>query len=184
MLLDMAEPNIEPSTLRDQLLKLIRSLGYDDEAKMASMEARTPTEYLPGILERYIKAERARTLEAGVLKGLNEAALHIGLLNTFNTSAEARAAIKAQYAKLQEQREKDTMSTPDLLMEAAGILMEFTVKATKSSGFQTVAGENVSVGSDRSLREAVLSALKKAEFAKLTMAQHLAIKALIEKACG
>jgi hypothetical protein len=30
----------------------------------------------------------------------------------------------------------------------------------------------------------VLSALKKAEVARLTMAQHLAIKALIEKACG
>jgi hypothetical protein len=184
MLLDMTEPNIEPSALRSHLLKLIKSFGYDDDAKMASMEAKTPTEYLPGILERYIKAERASTLEAGELRGLSEAARDIGVWKTFQTSADARAAIKEQYAKLQEQREKDTMSTPDLLMEAASILGEVTVTVAKSVGFHVEVGDKAAIDTDRSLREAVLSALKKAEVARLTMAQHLAIKALIEKACG
>ncbi len=185
MVQDMTDPTIEPSTVRDQLLKLIESFGLNDSPKMADMRATTPTEYLPGILERYIKSKCENAREAGELKGLNEAARDIGVWKTFDKAADARAAIKEQYAKLQEKREKDTMSTPDLFLEAADILGETTIKVKKSSGgFQVEAGGGASVGNDFSLRQALLTALKKSEESKLTMKQHLAIKALIEKAVG
>lgn len=185
MVQDMTDPKIELSTVRDKLLDIIENFGFDSADRIDNMRGRVDTEALLNILDRHIRQKYVEVMDAGELKGLSEAARDIGVWKTFDKAADARAAIKDQYAKLQEKREKDTMSTPDLIMEAADILGGISINVTKSSGgFRAEAGEKVSIGDDRSLREAVLTALKKSEAAKLTMKQHLAIKALIEKAVG
>lgn len=184
MVQNMTDPNIEPSAVRNKLLDIIENFGFDSADRIDNMRDRVDTEALLNILDRHIRQKYVEVMDAGELKGLSEAARDIGVWKTFDKAVDARAAIKEQYAKLQEKREKDTMSTPDLIMEAASILGEMTIKIKKSSGFQVEGGGGASVGNDFSLREALLLALKKSEESKLTMKQHLAIKALIEKAVG
>jgi hypothetical protein len=184
MVQDMTDPNIEPSPVRNKLLAIIACF-VTDAGHMTRISESVDTDFLPDILDRHMKQTLVETRDAAELMGLHEALRDIGVFKSFDKALDARAAIKEQYAKLQEKREKDTMSTPDLLLEAADILGETTIKAKKSSGgFQVEAGGGASVGNDFSLRQALLTALKKSEESKLTMKQHLAIKALIEKAVG
>jgi len=183
MVQDMTDPNIEPSLVRDQLLKIIEGFGFDSADRINNMREKVATEALLNILDRHLRQKYVDTRDAGELMGLNEALRDIGVWKTFDKALEARAAIKEQYAKLQEQREKDTVSTPDLLLEASKILGENSVQVTTRSGeFYVKMGE--ASRSDRSLREAVLLALKETAKTKLTMAQHKAVEALVEKAVG